>query len=780
MRVPWALCSRVTAVALLLALIRPLITPSTALDRSFAIAGRVVDAEGRQPLSGVVLELSVGSGGEGVEILGSHLVDGSVENGESLGAVSDSLGMFEIPGLAEGSWRLKLSHYGYFERELIVAVPIDDSALVVRMKPRPVIMDEMVVRGRSDPGGDFAAAFVEVIPVGDASGGISLAEILDRATGVNIKRYGGLGSFSTVSIRGSTAEQVLVFLDGVPLNHAIGGAVDFGRLPVNGVEAVEVYRGAIPARYGGNSIGGVVHIRTAAGSGAPSNQLQATFGSFGSAMITASTTRQIRSMQFFGLFDYGRSRNDFRFLDDNGTEYTATDDAWIKRRNSDFRSVRALGNMRTDWGKVHVRLRNAFDLKYQGVPGLGNFQALHTRFDGWRNITEVELFGSADLRAPGGYRLVGYHAFQRDAYRDPQGEVGTGVQEDRNDSRAFGLRTEFNLLLRKALVSSFAAVRRETFTPSDLLQTESELLASRRRSGTVGVESEVSFADRRIRLVAGGQAELIDDNLAPGYHGEVRTQFEAPNQESNRTGLVGGRLGGQVLLVESLRFKWHRGRYERAPSFFELFGDRGAVVGNRDLKTERADNWDIGLVYAVESAEPGRRLHAEVSAFRKDVDDLIRFVQNSQFISRPQNIGEGRIQGIETRLSATPRRGVNVDGRYAYQKAENRSPLPHERGNDLPGSPRHTVHLNVDLAVRSSSVRYELSREGAQFLDSANLRVVPARFVHSTSAKRHIWSGGEMKVEVRNFTNDQVVDLWGHPLPGRSLFITLTQQTRGL
>ena len=730
-------------------------------QQSFSIAGRVVDVEGGKPLPGVVVELSMIPG-----------------RANSSGAVSDSLGLFEIVGLAEGSWQLRLSSYGYFEREYVVEVPRGDSSLVVTMKPRPVVMDEMVVRGRSDPGDDYAAAFVEVIPVSDASGGMSLAEILDRATGVNIKRYGGLGSFSTLSIRGSTAEQVLVFLDGVPLNHAIGGAVDFGRLPVTGVESVEVYRGAIPARYGGNSIGGVVHIRTEFASSTEATQLQTTIGSFGSAMVTASMARQIGSRKFTGLLDYSRSRNDFRFLDDNGTEYNSADDVWVKRRNSDFRSVRALGNMRTNWGPAHVQVRNAFDLKYQGIPGLGNFQALHTRFDGWRNITELELYGSADLRTvSGGYRVVGYHAFQRDGYRDPQGEVGVGVQEDRNDNRSLGVRTEINLPLGGALVTSFAALRRETFTPRDLLQTESELLASRRLSETAGFEAEMSLFDSRIRLVAGGQGELIQDRLAPEYYGETRTRSDSHKRESIDHDLLGGRVGGQIQILEGLRFKMHRGRYKRASSFFELFGDRGSVLGNRDLRNERSDNWDVGFVYDATSRRTRHHLYTEVAAFRKNVEDLIRFVQTSQLVSRPQNIGQGQIQGVEAQLSVATQQGLHVDGSYAFQIAENRSPFAHERGNDLPNSARHTFHMNADLPIRGSSVRYELSREGAHFLDRANLRVVAARFVHSASAKRQLWSHSEARVEIRNLTDDQVADLWGHPLPGRSFFITLTRRT---
>ena len=52
-----------------------------------------------------------------------------------------------------------------------------------------------------------------------------------------------LGSgFATVSIRGSTAEQVVVYLDGVPLNRALGGGVNLADLPLAQIESIEIYR----------------------------------------------------------------------------------------------------------------------------------------------------------------------------------------------------------------------------------------------------------------------------------------------------------------------------------------------------------------------------------------------------------------------------------------------------------------------------------------------------------------------------------------------------------
>ena len=52
-----------------------------------------------------------------------------------------------------------------------------------------------------------------------------LAEVLQNEAGVQVRQAGGLGSFSTVSLRGSSSDQVMVFMDGVLLNDASGAGL---------------------------------------------------------------------------------------------------------------------------------------------------------------------------------------------------------------------------------------------------------------------------------------------------------------------------------------------------------------------------------------------------------------------------------------------------------------------------------------------------------------------------------------------------------------------------
>ena len=109
-------------------------------------------------------------------------------------------------------------------------------------------------RPRARPKGNRRArridgsAFATVLTHEQFAGtGADLGEILERTVGVQVRNFGGLGDLSTISIRGSTAEQVEIFLDGIPLNRALGGGVDLSTLPLGNVERVEVYRGTAPA-----------------------------------------------------------------------------------------------------------------------------------------------------------------------------------------------------------------------------------------------------------------------------------------------------------------------------------------------------------------------------------------------------------------------------------------------------------------------------------------------------------------------------------------------------
>ncbi|MFL5274665.1 MAG: TonB-dependent receptor, partial [Anaeromyxobacteraceae bacterium] len=130
--------------------------------------------------------------------------------------------------------------------------------------PKPSFGEEVEVVGRrprsatADP--TAAATVVDASRFeGEAK---TVAELVATAPGVAVHQFGGLGQAATISLRGSTADQVQIFLDGLPLNSGGGGGVDLSRIPRAWIQRIEVVRGAEGAVYGLGALGGAVNIVT--------------------------------------------------------------------------------------------------------------------------------------------------------------------------------------------------------------------------------------------------------------------------------------------------------------------------------------------------------------------------------------------------------------------------------------------------------------------------------------------------------------------------------------
>ena len=711
------------------------------------LRGRIVDGSSRQPVAGVVLRAQSPLGGAPVH------------------AVSDADGAFHLGGLAHGRWEIETRSLAYHPTRVSIDVTDSTVAIEIALAPLPLVMDEVVVYARQEDG-RHTAAFVEHLQMSEIrTAGIDLPQILELASGVDVRRYGGLGAFSSLSIRGSTSEQVLVFLDGVPLNQAVGGGIDLGSLPVGGIESIDVYRGAVPGRFGGNSLGGVVHLRTQKPGGPARAHLRAQAGDFGTRGLSASLSGRRRDWDGLALVDYSGSDNDFRFLDDNGTpDFNLADDEWATRRNSDFTAVRVMVRAARHVGDSRLQLFHTQDVSHRGVPGIGNFQALHTRFETRRGVSQFNLFGPlVDGRA--GYRLKAYRSVEQTDYKDLLDEVGVGIQHDRNRTTARGLRVEGNVLFGRLLATTFGGVRRERFAPRHLLQPRSSSPSSRRLGASAGAEAQITELWGRLVVEAGLQVEHLADDFADAQNAD-------PALGENRQTLWTSRLGMSLDLGGGWTAQAHAGRYGRPPGFFELFGDRGAVIGNTDLVSETGRSLDGGFVYRGAPSTSGVQL-AEVVIYDNAVDDMIRFIQNSQRVSQPHNIGSARLRGIEARARGVIAGRLRLRGSYTRQATENRSPFPYYEGNDLPNAPRRRLRSRFDLDAPGVTLHYEVSHESRHFLDRANLRTVPARTVHTVGARVPAGDAVTLAVEVRNLTDNQVADLWGYPLPGRAAFLSL-------
>ena len=140
----------------------------------------------------------------------------------------------------------------------------------------------------------------------------TLPDFLKMVPGVHVREVNGKGQYTTVTVRGSTAAQVGVFVDGVLTNLGGDAAVDISTIPVSNVERIEVYRGYIPARFGGTFIGGVINVVTKKPTGAHGS---AEIGpsSFGGRKASVEVTAPVGAGSLLFGLNHEQSDGDFPY-----------------------------------------------------------------------------------------------------------------------------------------------------------------------------------------------------------------------------------------------------------------------------------------------------------------------------------------------------------------------------------------------------------------------------------------------------------------------------------
>lgn len=237
-----------------------------------------------------------------------------------------------------------------------------------------------VVRSRRDPQAEADArspgfvTAIDVAAIEDSRPADDLPRLLNEGAATNVRSLGGLGQFSAVSIRGSTAQQVAYYIDGVPLGQALSGLQSAGDLPLDGLDRIEVHRGHLPLALG-SAIGGAINLVGDLRCRGPALRAIAGVGSFAGHDARLATRWRIRRVCLSARAGVAGAAGDFDFLDTRGTPQNPADDWIVRRRNNQYE--RALGQLgvAARRGRWVLRGRQLVATKRQGIPGPGYAQS---------------------------------------------------------------------------------------------------------------------------------------------------------------------------------------------------------------------------------------------------------------------------------------------------------------------------------------------------------------------------------------------------------------------
>ena len=207
------------------------------------------------------------------------------------------------------------------------AVPgaIGDSARSAAPAPqREARMDGREVVGRKGLAGTGS------ILVGrrELEGASTLVDVLSRVPGVEVRRMGGVGGYSEITMRNCPSQQVRVVVDGVAWKDQGASTVDLGRFATDGLESVEVVQGASEGGVGRPEL----RIRTRAAWLKRGFALGA--GGFGEREASAWWSDRDGIWSVVGW--YQTASNDWPIRWDRGTVYNKADDTTVHLENNDF------------------------------------------------------------------------------------------------------------------------------------------------------------------------------------------------------------------------------------------------------------------------------------------------------------------------------------------------------------------------------------------------------------------------------------------------------------
>ncbi len=636
----------------------------------------------------------------------------------------------------------------------------------------------------------------------------TVEEVLEQLPGVNVRRFGGLGSASTASIRGSKSEQVLVLLDGVRLNSAERGAVDLSTIPLRQVERIEVLRGGGAARFGSGAEGGVISITTrrpeSAERSADAALLAGTNETLGGDIALSGGGE---SAQALGTYSRTRSKNEYRFdLDPPeragggrpGAGGGATGTTTHERLNADF--VENTGLLR---GSLATGARSRLDAtldfyeKSGGEPG-STWAApsvdVPDEVLSCTNADETYQRGIARLgwsheRVLGGaFELAGSYLGEEGELDDPDGACGfvnplvTGGRDSaRTRESESSLEARWVARTRDLGFATLGGSAGSSLRYARVDASDAEI--HRRTTVLLSVQPEIALAGGALRLFPALGFERADTS-----DGSARTSASQPlepvSPRDENAWLPS--VGAIWQIAPGLRAKANWARVARRPTFSDLFHpDWGFVRGNPALLSERGWNADVGFELAADGAGALRDLRFEADVFQREIDEGIEWVLNTNNAYMPVNTGPSRALGFELGFGARLFERLTLGGSYTYTDARylgDGSSAAFESDVELafPHVPEHAYAFNAALDLGAvqpwTELRYESEvayQVGRQTLADDAFQIDAGVILRPRQIPGlGFWPASvTLSVEAANLTHEQRTDSLGQPLPNQTLWL---------
>jgi len=581
----------------------------------------------------------------------------------------------------------------------------------------------------------------------------TLAEALELTPSLSVSPVGTTGALATISLRGSTSNQVLVLVDGIRVSDPGSGQVDLSRLGISigEIESIQIVRGGVGARYGADAVGGVVIIMTKHGAASKALTFKAENSSFlpASFQTGSGASAEEHDASPGALID--GQRLSFRAglpgglalsggVERASNAYTYYDSNFVRRirQNADLLAGRASLSWKGAAGEGRLAAKADLGGRSLGGPGsLGSPspEARQKDIDARLSSSYATDYFLSEIV---GFSATAYGSLSRIEYRaDP------ALSADLHDSLRTGIDASWSILAsEKADVDIGVSGR------YDRLDSTTATLPD-------------GSAPRRTSLGIYAEPSLIAQSWS--FHPALRWDWT----NDFPSGISAG-LEARKNLTDRSSVAFSASTAYRAPSFDDLYWPAAqGVEGNPDLDPETAYCADLGYRWE------GERDSLSISAYARYSKGVILWQENDDGVWRPSNFGDALYPGLEAELlvSRSPWRFVVS---YSFIRSYVLSgDLEYRDDKRVPNVPVHSLDAAASYGSKSIAGSIKVSYKGPRYLTTDNKAYLPSLFLLGADLKWRIGEDITVFWEGNNLLNERYESVQDYPMPGFSMTVGL-------
>ena len=769
----------------------------TVLSAQSILRGKIMDKETELPISGAYI---------------------SIKNTKRK-TVSGKTGDYQIGVPAKGTYVVEISYIGY-KRVRQAIVSSGDVTKDFFLEPSANALNEVVVNASSQKAeinrirqSPMAVTVVDGTKLRGRSSGIE--EILTRTSGIKVRKTGGLGSASRISVHGLEGKRVAVYINGFPLNSP-DGSFDINDIPIDVIKYIEIYKGIVPAEYGGDGLGGAINIVTREDECdlVGFTQELASFGTF-KTLASAQKLFANSGILFNVAFFKNKSKNDYTMSwPVFETNLPASEYRKVRRNNdyydADFYHV-GIGFRKLYFDKLDLEC--AFYRNKKGIQSL-NFDSRHAYTQSLNIMPTLDMekhnfiFKGLDLKNTLVAPIIRSNMTDTATTKmqwDGTGTQAIGETEDNlfNEShnRQFELRNKFNLKytfgrhtfnLNDQLV--FSDYRPKDERMNEYLGFDPSSFPSKMISNNIGLSHLYASSNNRFQNSLTISIYYLKSKIFRTNDALSKTQTEdvsAPKQTSVNKTYYGFSEGFSCEFWKGVRGKISFSHNVRIPDTGELFGNGISIKPSVNLQPEVGNNLNVGFIIDRRNLRGLTRVQWETNFYYMYMKNMIRlFPADTRSIYT--NLGKTSTLGFDTDIKVDVTSNIYAYFNLTLQDIRDRQKwLNDEKGSDNPTYDKHVPNIpsfyynyGMEYHVEGLLGKKELSRvyvdvshvgefdwgwQMSTLPDQRKKWIIPSNDVFTIGLQQSFWHNNvSLSFEVENIFDKENYMEFKMPLQGRT------------